>query len=95
MRTKVLVAGLVLCSMAVLAPMQGHCVAHEDSTSISDYKEGRAKAMQAAIDENNAADAKAVKQNEECVSYVQVFDSIAEDPEHAEAHRITPSYAIR
>ncbi len=75
--------------------MQGHSFAHEDAINFSDYKEARAKEIQAAIDENNAADTTKVKQNEECVSYVEVFDSISTDPEHAAAHKITASYDIR
>ncbi len=34
-------------------------------------------------------------QTEECASYIQVLDSVDEDPEHAQARMVTPSYAIR
>jgi len=91
MRTKGLVVGLLLSSMVVLAPMRANCVSHENANNFSTHAATVAKQM--VIAQKNALMASQPK--EECYSYVQVFNSIDADPEHAQARAVTASYDIR
>lgn len=85
-RTNGLVVGLLLSSMVVFAPMQANCVTHDNANNLAAYEMQMNAAQHEALTPSQPA--------EECYSYVQVFETIGQDPEHAEARTITPSYEI-
>lgn len=89
MSTKGLVAGLLFSSMVLLTPMKGDCVNHENDNGFT--KQAHTVAMQRA---QNQALTKS-QPAEECQSYLQVYESIDTDPEHAQARAVTPSYDLR
>ena len=90
MRTKGLVLGLLLSSVVFLAPTSGDCVSHENNNNLAPRAERLALLAPIVVQTTVAA----INSGEEFESYVQVFNEVDSDPEHAEAHKITASYDI-
>ncbi len=91
MRTKGLVLGLLLSSIVFLAPTSGDCVSHENHNNLAPSAERLALLAPTAVQTKVAVH----NSDEEFESYVEVFNEVDSDPEHAAAHKITASYEIR
>jgi hypothetical protein len=90
MRTKGLVLGLLLSSIVFLAPTSGDCVSHESHNNLAPRAE-RLAILTPIVGQTKVA---ANNSGEEFESYVEVFNEVDSDPEHAAAHKITASYDI-
>jgi len=69
--------------------MRGDCVNHENTDGFA--KQAHTAAMQKAQKQALTKSQPA----EECQSYLEVYESIDTDPEHAQARVVTPSYDLR
>lgn len=92
MRVRVKVALLVglLAGVASVGEYSLHSAAHA-STGATPLHTSKIRTTHS---ERKATKQVAIKDNDDYDSYVEVFNEIDEDPEHAQAKMITPSYDI-
>ena len=85
---------LLISTVVWLIPTSGECMKFDETTAPVKHQE-IVRVFTSEETATSLQEKASVKTQEDCLSYVQVYDNIEEDPEHAEANKITASYAIQ